>query len=503
MGFDNPAAPEPPAPNLQRVPTPTSSSLPDGIDLERAGAATLLHALRAGSLSARALTAAYLERIDTLDRGGPGLRCVRAINPAALEEAEAADRRRAGGDERPLLGLPVLLKDNVDLVGLPTTAGAVALADSSPPADAFLVGRLRAAGAVVLGKANLTEMANFLSDRMPSGYSSVAGQVLNPYDASVTPSGSSSGSAVAVAAGLAVLAVGTETNGSILSPASACSVVGIKPTLGRVSRSGILPIAHSQDTAGPLATDVAGAALLLAALSGHDPADPASTDPSKRPAGRPEGLAGARLGVVGAGLQPAAAPAWEAALAAAAARGATLEELALEPAPSEFSVLTFEFAADLDAYFASLGPGAPIRSAAALAAWNAAHADVALKYGQRRLTDSLAVARDDPAEQARYHDARRADLAASRDQLDRVLAAGHFDALVFPDAGSADLGARSGYPSLALPIGYDDVGRRPVGLTLLGPAWSEELLVDLAADLEATLQARRPPSELNPAAYHA
>src|SRR2546429_2007655 len=278
--------------------------LPEGLDLETATVAQLNRLLDAGRITSERLTRAYIARIRRLSVQPPSLNAVRVVNPRALAEARAADRiRERRLPHGPLLGIPVIVKDNTDVAGLPTTAGSVAPASSRASGDAPLVRQLRPAGAVILGKANLTEFANFLTSGMPSGYSSLGGQVLNPYDASQTPSGSSSGSAVSSAAGLTPLAVGTETSGSILSPSVANSDVGIKPTVGLISRTGIVPIAASQDTAGPIVKTVADAAVALTALTGSDPLDPAT---AQNPLVghdftgdlRTDALQGARIGVV-------------------------------------------------------------------------------------------------------------------------------------------------------------------------------------------------------------
>src|SRR5512139_1492151 len=233
--------------------------------------------MRDGRVTSADLVAGYLARIDALDRRGPALHAVRCVAPDAADQARALDEERRAGRVRGLLhGIPVLVKDNIDVAGLPTTGGTLALEHSVPAGDAFLVTRLREAGAVILGKTNLTELANFMTEHMPSGYSSLGGQVLNPYDVSLTPCGSSSGSGAAAAVGLATVTVGTETDGSILCPCDAMSLVGVKPTLGLVSRTGVLPIAASQDTAGPMTRTVADAAALLTAIAGPDPSDPAT-----------------------------------------------------------------------------------------------------------------------------------------------------------------------------------------------------------------------------------
>jgi amidase len=473
--------------------------MPANLDLETTTLRQLTGLLAEGGISNAGLLNACLERIEAVDRRGPALRSVRALDPASFDTAA----RRRPAEPGPLEGIPVLIKDNVDVAGLPTTAGALALADSHPPGDAWLVGRLLQAGAVIAGKANLTEMANFLTDGMPSGYSSLGGQVLNPYDTAITPGGSSSGSAVAVAVGLVPLAVGTETNGSILSPAESCSVVGIKPTVGLVSRSGIVPIAHTQDTAGPLAVDVHGAAALLGAMAGADPEDPAT---EAAPAAydytqhcETGALRGARIGVADIVPSLGAEVAWLAARDTFARCGATLVPVHVDRSSPGLFVLTFEFGADLDAYFARLGPKAPIRSVAELVAFNEAHATEALKFGQRRLAAASAVDHGDTGTIASYHQARAADLAYSRGQVDRLLVEEQLHAILFPGPASADLGARAGYPSIALPAGYTTDARRPFGVTLLGPAWSEPTLIGYAYDYEQAAQARRPPSQVNPA----
>ena len=289
------------------------------VDLETATVAELTRSLDAKTITSVELTQGYLDRIAALNSRGPALAAVRALNPHALAEAEAADRRRDGR----LRGIPVLVKDNIDVADMPTTAGSLALEHSYPAGDAELVANLRAAGAVILGKANLTEFANFLAEGMPGGYSSLGGQVRNPYDAALSPSGSSAGSAVAAAAGLAALTVGTETNGSILSPAAANSIVGLKPTVGLVSGAGVVPIARSQDTIGPMARTVADAAALLTVLTARD--TPLSGTDFTASLTR-DALRGARIGVVRGGTGRL----WSAARAALRDLGATLVPVELD-----------------------------------------------------------------------------------------------------------------------------------------------------------------------------
>lgn len=479
------------------------------VDLERATVADLQAAMAACTLSSERLAGGYLARIQAISSGGPAVNAVRALSPTALEEARALDRERAAGKLRgPLHGIPVLIKDNIDLAGLPTTAGSLALERSMPAADAFLVTRLKAAGAVILGKANLTEFANFMTVGMPSGYSGLGGQVLNPYDASVTPSGSSAGSAVAAAASLAAITVGTETSGSILSPAVANSLVGVKPTVGLVSRGGILPISGTQDTAGPMARSVRDAALLLTALAGVDPADPVTAEGAAA-AGRDyaallsdTALRGARIGLVGNPPQGGAGAVYQAALDVLKAQGAELLPAAVDQNNLPPAILVQEFKRDLNVYLARLPADAPMRSLAQILAFNAAHrAEGATKFGQSLLTDSEAVDLGDAATAAAYEQARAEGLRVSRERIDAALAEGRLDALLFVGSGSAGIGARAAYPSVALPIGYNPDNGRPVGITLLGTAYSEGRLLALAYDYEQAAAVWQPPSAVNPSLF--
>ncbi|GIH15682.1 amidase family protein [Rugosimonospora africana] len=484
------------------------------MDLETATVAQLGQLLQSRRISAVDLASAYLARIRQYNSRGPALNAVRAINPAALDEARAADAvLRSGKRHGPLLGIPVLLKDNIDVRGMPTTAGSVALAHSYPSADAPLVTGLKKAGAVILGKANLTEFANFLTSGMPGGYSSLGGQVLNPYDASQTPSGSSSGPGVAAAFGFAPLTVGTETSGSILSPSAANSDVGIKPTVGLVSRTGIVPIAASQDTAGPIVKTVADAAAELTALTTADPLDPATAqnpllghdftaDLSTT------ALRGARIGVVASQVPAAGTDTrtlWDAATAALTAAGATLVPVSLDTGssiPGGSSVLTYEFKRDLDTYLSRLPANAPMKSLADIVAYNDAHADVALKFGQ---TNALASQAKDlspgSADTAKYLADRAQDLADSRDRIDAVMAANDLTALLFAGSGSAGIGAKAGYPSISVPAGYQASNRRPFNISFLGRAWSEPTLIGLGYAYEQATMLRRPPSRVNPSLF--
>src|SRR5204863_1556552 len=367
---------------------------PRTFDLEEATIGDLQHRMETGQDTARSLAEKYLARIGALDRQGPSLHSLIEINPDALTIADALDlERRTRGPRGPLHGIPIVIKDNIATADrMMTTAGSLALVGATPPKDAFIVTRLRSAGAVILGKTNLSEWANFRSLHSLSGWSARGGQTRNPYALDRSPSGSSSGSAVAAAANLAAAAVGTETSGSIVSPSQANSVVGIKPTVGLVSRNGIVPIAHTQDTAGPLARTVADAAALLGAMAGADPDDEATlpergTDNYTKFLD-PGGLKGARIGVVRKrlfGTSSETDRVAEAAIADMKARGAVIVDPADIPTlgtfdDAELDVLLYEFKSDLNKYLAWLGPSSPVHSLADVIAFNNAHQDEELVY---------------------------------------------------------------------------------------------------------------------------
>jgi amidase len=480
-----------------------------------AGGATITNlnrALTAGMLSAAELTAFYLARIERLN---PTLHAVIAVGPDASAEAAASDARRAAGAVRgPLDGLPVLIKDNIAAAGLPATAGSPALLGAEA-SDAFLVSRLRAAGAVILGKANLSEWANFRSAPSSSGLSTLGGQAVNPHGTGRSPSGSSSGSAVGVAAGLAPLAVGTETDGSIVSPAGACGIVGIKPTLGLVSRHGIVPISAAQDTAGPMSSTVADAAFLLSAMAGADPADPATAAAAAHAcdyaACLDDGaLRGARVGVWRAGsaaADGATTAVLEAALAMLSSGGATVvDPVELAGADKlgepEFAALRNEFKHDLNAYLAGLGGEHPA-DLAGLIEFNIRNAaEVMNHFGQELFEQSEATSGD--LTDADYLEQRSAAGTIARDGLDSALLEHRLDAVIaltghpawltdhvlgdYHGWGTSSPAAVAGYPSVTLPAGH--VHGLPVGLSLIGPAWSEPRLIGLAYAFEQLRLAR-------------
>lgn len=472
---------------------------PVDLDLATAGVPEVRSGLEAGTFTSVDLVGAYLDRIQALSVDGPHLNAVRAINPAVYDEARALDRERKRGTVRgPLHGVPVLLKDNIDVKGMPTTAGSIALMDSYPADDAPIVKELREAGAVILGKVNLSEFANFITSGMPSGYSSLGGQVLNPYDASQTPSGSSSGSGVAAAAGLAPLTIGTETSGSILSPAQANSVVGVKPTVGLVSRTGIIPISASQDTAGPMVKTVYDAAALLTAITGTDAEDPATADNPLVDVDFTEGLAddaleGARIGYVANNNAL-----YQNALAALEAQGATLVPVTVANTSAP-SILVDEFKRDMNAYLDRLPDDAPMQTFDDIRQYNIDHPE-GQKFGQLYFDLGAAVDLGDPAQLARYEANRDRGIAETRAAIDSVLEANDLDAIV-SNSATTGVGARAGYPSVSVPIGYAANNLRPSSIVFLGTAWTEAELLSLAYDFEQATQLRRTPEAVNPSLF--
>ncbi len=492
--------------------------------LMEATIADLQAQMASGKLTSAALTTGYLQRIAEIDKAGPKLNAVIELNPDALAIArQMDDERKAGKVRGPLHGIPVLLKDNIATADkMETTAGSLALVGAKPPHDAALVTQLRAAGAVILGKTNLSEWANFRGKKSISGWSGRGGQTHNPYALDRNTSGSSSGSAAAVAANLCVVAVGSETDGSIVSPASICGLVGIKPTVGLVSRTGIIPISASQDTAGPMARTVRDAALLLEAIAAVDPHDAIT---SSRPAGlvtayaaglKPGGLKGARLGVIRGpfGMDARLTPLLEVALEKMKMAGAEIVEIGefkdfSKADDPELEVLFYEYKDGLNAYLTTLGPASPIKSLTDIIAFNRAHAAQELRdFGQELMEQAQAKG---PLTEQAYLDARATCLKATRTEgIDALLANHKVDALVSltngiawlidPVAGDAYTGGSSspaavaGYPSVTVPAGaYRGL---PVGISFYGTAWTEAKLLALAADFEAVTHARREPAFL-------
>jgi len=502
-----------PATPAAHAAAPSSSNAP--FPYAETDVADLQARMVSGELDSATLTAAYLKRIAALDRSGPRLRAVLELNPDALKEAAERDReRRAGRLRGPLHGIPVLLKDNINAAPMATTAGSLAL-QGFKPGDAYLVRRLREAGAVVLGKTNLSEWANFRGNDSISGWSARGGQTRNPYRLSHSPCGSSSGSAVAVAANLASVAIGTETDGSIVCPAAINGVVGLKPTVGLVSREGIIPISFSQDTAGPMTRSVADAAAVLTAIAGRDAADPATATMPGRAVYDytarldPQGLRGKRLGLLQTPLLKyrGMSPLMDQAVAELRRAGAVVVPVAMPNQgaweEAERTVLLYEFKAGLERYLVTYK--APLRSLAALIAFNQAHAKQELGlFGQQLLQEADATpGLADPVYIRARSDARR---LAGPEGIDAVLAAHQLDGLVAPTTGIAwplrssgddfpgesySAAAVAGYPSLSVPMGQID--GLPAGLLFMGTAWSEPKLIEMAYAYEQRTRARQPP----------
>ena len=504
------------------VPAPASS------DVAYASIDQLQQRMQAGTLDSRQLTTQLLQRIEQIDRSGPTLRAVIETNPDALQLASELDTARASHAKRgPLYGIPVLLKDNIDTGDrMLTTAGSLALAGAPAPRDAGLVERLRKAGALVLGKTNLSEWANFRSNHASSGWSARGGQTRNPYVLDRNPCGSSAGSAAAVAAGLTTVAIGSETDGSIICPAAMNGIVGIKPTLGLVSRSGIVPISHSQDTAGPMARNVADAAALLSVIAGSDPRDPATAEADRHATDYrrfldPNGLKGKRIGVVRqlAGAEPNADRVLEHSIALMKAQGAiiidpvTLPHLADLGAP-EMTVLLYDFKHDINAYLATR-KGLGVKNLGDLIAFNRAHASEEMPWSGQELFEQ--AEKKGPLSDKAYTEAlAKAKQLSGPQGIDAALKAKHLDALLAPSWGPAFMtdpilgdhivsgdptvggasqpAAVSGYPSITIPAGF--AHGLPVGIVLFGAKWSEPTLIAIAYGFEQHANAWQPPQFL-------
>ena len=479
--------------------------------------------MESGEHTARSITQAYIDRIEAMDRQGPELRSMIEVNPDALEIADQLDaERRAGGPRGPLHGIPVALKDNLDTHDrMTTTAGSLALEGSIPPRDSFVAERLRAAGAILLGKANMSEWAYFRGERATSGWSARGGQCVNPYALNRNPCGSSSGSGVAASANLCALTVGTETGGSIMCPSSSNGIVGIKPTVGLWSRSGIIPISHSQDTAGPMTRTVRDAAILLGGAVGVDPRDEATA----RSEGNfhtdytqfldSAGLQGARIGVARSftGFDPRVMVLFEDAIQAMRDAGAVIVDPANLPVANwrdelPLIVLEYEFKTDLNAYLATLGPDAPVRTLAEIIEFNEQNAELEMPYfGQQRMIASQARG---PLTDEVYLNAVRTIQRGNReDGIDALMNEHQLDAIVAPtrdlpwttdhikgdrlDGGSsAGPAAIAGYPDISVPMGF--VSGLPAGVSFFGRAWSEPVLIRIAFAFEQATQHRRAPT---------
>jgi amidase len=504
--------------------SPTSSSLAPPFALEELTIDDLQSRMRSGGETSASLTRQYVERISAMDQSGPAINAVLELNPDAEAIAAQLDTERKAGKVRgPLHGIPVLIKDNIDTADkMHTSAGSLALADNIATKDSFVAERLRAAGAVILGKTNLSEWANFRSTHSTSGWSGRGGQTRNPYALDRTPSGSSSGSGSAAAASYCAVAIGTETDGSVTSPSAVAGLVGIKPTVGLIGRSGIIPIAHSQDTAGPMTRTVRDAAILLGALTGVDSRDPAT----KASAGRSltdyttaldkNGLRGARIGVARkhyTGYHVETDKLLASAIDLMKQHGATIVDpadiaTAGKTDDSEFDLLLYEFKADLNAYLNQLEPKVAVHSLADVIAFNSRNASRELRYFGQEIMEQ--AQQKGPLTEKKYLDTLASNRRLMGAQgIDATMAKYKLDALIAPTQGPAGLidlvngdpggggsftapAAVAGYPHVTVPMGL--VRGLPVGLSFVGRAWSEAALLKLAYAFEQAAPARKKPA---------
>ncbi|HEV2289498.1 MAG TPA: amidase [Candidatus Acidoferrales bacterium] len=492
-------------------------------ELDEITVAELQGGISSGKFTAHSIVQKYLDRIAEIDKQGPGVNSVIELNPDALSIADSLDaERKSKGPRGPLHGIPVLIKDNIGTADrMMTTAGSLALSGFTPTKDSGVARRLREGGAVILGKTNLSEWANFRSRHSSSGWSGRGGQTHNPYAIDRNPCGSSSGSGAAASANLAAITIGTETDGSVVCPSSANGVVGIKPTVGLVSRAGIIPISHSQDTAGPICRTVADAAALLSAIASVDPDDPATKNPARK--AEPDytkfldrsGLRGARIGVVRElfGFSEKLAPIMKSALDAIKSEGAVL----IDPVEisslgklgeNENTVLQYEFKSDMRAYFAQF-PNAPMHSLQDIIEFNERNSDKELLYfGQNIMIESE---KRGPLTDKAYLDALEKNHRLAREEgIDAAMNKHNLDALIAPTAGptwvtdlvdgdhgfggSSSLPAVAGYPHVTVPAGF--IFGLPVGISFFGRAWSESALIKIAYAFEQTTHVRKPPKFL-------
>ena len=507
----------------------TLASPPKDFELDELTILELQDGMKSGKFTSRSLVRKYLDRIDDVDKDGPRVNSVIEVNPEAVSIAEALDReRKEKGARGPLHGIPILIKDNIDTADrMMTTAGSLALVGARPMQDAAVVKKLREAGAVILGKTNLSEWANIRSSHSSSGWSARGGQTKNPYVLDRNPCGSSSGSGAATAANLCAVAVGTETDGSVVCPSSANSLVGIKPTLGMVSRAGIIPIAHSQDTAGPMARTVTDAAILLGASSGMDGHDVATMVPDVKfvrdytPFLNKDGLKGARLGIARKyfGFNDRVDKLMNDHVAEMKRLGAVIVDPADIPTSgkfdeSELEVLLYELKADLNTYLKGLGPSAPVHSLKEVIEFNEKNREREMPYfGQELFIKAEAKG---PLTDKKYLQALAKNRLMSRAQgIDFIMRKHRLDALIAPTGGPAwptdwlngdhfsggysSASAVAGYPHITVPAGY--VFGLPVGISFFGGAWSEPKLIKYAYAFEQATKARRAPKFLPTATF--
>ncbi len=501
-------------------PSPKPAPAPP-FELEEVTIAQLQDGIKSGKYTARSLAEEYLARIDALDKHGPTVNSVIEVNPDAVDIAEKLDReRKEKGARGAMHGIPILIKDNIDTADkMATTAGSLALVGAKPHKDAFIVQRLRAAGAVILGKTNLSEWANFRSTHSTSGWSGRGGLTKNPYALDRNPCGSSSGSGAAASANFCAAAIGTETDGSIVCPSSSNGLAGIKPTVGLTSRSGIIPISHSQDGAGPMARTVADAAAVLGAMTGVDPEDGVTASSEGKSLTDytrfldPGGLRGMRIGVVRKylGFSDEVDQLLESAIDVMRQQGATIvDPVVIETHgkfdDSEFLAFQYEFKADLNAYLARLGPGAPVHSLKEIIEFNEKNREKEMPYfGQDIFLKAEAKG---PLTEKEYLDAVEKNHKLARTEgIDATMDKSKLDALIGPTGGpawltdlitgdhfgggSSSAAAVAGYPSISVPAGY--VHGLPIGISFFGRAWSEPILIKIAFAYEQATKHRKPP----------
>ena len=508
----------------------TPQALAAPFSLDQATVPSINSAFASGELTSAKLVQLYLNRIAAYDApSGLNLNAIISINPNAVAQAAALDAERQTTGPRSILhGIPILLKDNIDTSFLPTTAGFLGLAGSLPPDNATITQKLLDAGAIILGKTAPTEFANYLAANMPAGYSSLNGYTMNPYNPVLltggdgrpllSPGGSSAGSGAAMAANLATITIGTETSGSILSPSNQNSLVGIKPTVGLWSRDGIIPIAASQDTAGPMARSVTDAAILLGALTGEDPKDPQTSESVGKaksdytPFLKLDALKGARLGYYAkpsattpSGIEQLAI--FNNALDVLRGEGATVKEIPFTPPTNTSSVLTYEFKRDLNAYLASLGSASPIDTIddvnSFIINYNAANPSTTgpFKYGKLRVETSLPIdLASGSKDTIKYDNDRALDILNSRTLgIDKFMADNQLDAVLFSGSSGAGIGAKAGYPTIIVPAGYQTLNNKnPLGLSFLAKAYEEDKLLGYAYDFEQASLTRLSPSSTPP-----
>ncbi|MDF9843173.1 MULTISPECIES: amidase family protein [unclassified Paenibacillus] len=491
--------------------TVVSSSKEGLLNLQTATILDIQKLLESGKLTSVELTQMYVNRIKLMNSTGPSLNAVRSLNQNWFKEALAADQaRKAGKDTGHMQGIPVLLKDNIDVKGMPTTGGSLALVNSYPAEDAPLVKSLREAGAIILGKVNMHELAGWVTFSSPESYSSLGGMVRNPYDASLPPGSSSSGSGVAAAVAMSSITVGTDTGGSIMNPTAIESLAGIRPTVGLISRTGVIPISSSQDTPGPMGRNVTDIAIALTAMTtGVDELDNKtlnsgpydSTDYTQYLS--VNALKGVRIGVPLVSLTGDKKILWDAALSKLEEQGASLVSIPLDMSNTgvgDMFIYTYEFKEGMQLYLNRLPAEAPIKTVNELAQYYRDHPDTMLKFGADNLFNSEKV--DLVKDHARSIKIRQKELANSKDVIDRLAKIYEVDTFVFPDGSSVAMSQKSGYPAVGVPAGYQASNRNPFGISFLGnAAYTEGQLLGYAYAYEQATKLRQSPEETNPSLF--